>query len=563
MEDEPEETFCSICLESDTDDDNLILYCDNCNVPVHQICYGVMKIPSGNWYCYVCAKNGDVNNTKCQLCPFKGGAYKPTTKNSWVHALCANWIPEVSAADETGKKVNISDLDHERLLRCQMCNQKGYCVQCYHKKCTAPVHPYCVMNNCNNLKSGFTYHTDYTEDSNAFYYVCFCKKHNDANPEYDEISQKVQFNLKRKELVQKMLENLANGIKSSEDNDKSDDIEDFQSSENSFSTSVSNIQVNSKVQDTSASKRPRRENKITDESSTSMSLAETFMQLADSLLSYRNKPTHLQKVLESMSSEAKVFSSINDDSLTHLLVRIRRAKAIDLLAEQGLIPINELNKFGESPLFLAAQKGSEPCLQVLLKYKADISIGCAVSFNGLMFIETPLLAAIRKNYFHCVKRLLDSGASIQNPSDDIESATAIATRLGFDKVLELLISYGADINAKNVNNEDCLMIATKLNHEKCLLVIQNAISKEDAPLSTILTHEDTTDTQSDMKIDQIPIVDVSFGVSCLLCKSANRDVVFMPCYHICVCSVCGLQDSLKQCLICSDDINDRHQVFLS
>lgn len=59
----------------------------------HQACYGIQKVPKGSWLCRICALG---ILPKCQLCPKKGGAMKPTRSGTkWVHVSCALWIPEV------------------------------------------------------------------------------------------------------------------------------------------------------------------------------------------------------------------------------------------------------------------------------------------------------------------------------------------------------------------------------------------------------------------------------------------------------------------------------------
>lgn len=40
---------CEICLSGNVYDGNEILFCDKCNVAVHQGCYGVGVIPEGQW----------------------------------------------------------------------------------------------------------------------------------------------------------------------------------------------------------------------------------------------------------------------------------------------------------------------------------------------------------------------------------------------------------------------------------------------------------------------------------------------------------------------------------
>ena len=49
--------MCVICNNGDNEENNLIIICDGCSLPVHQACYGVQKIPEGDWLCAACLGN--------------------------------------------------------------------------------------------------------------------------------------------------------------------------------------------------------------------------------------------------------------------------------------------------------------------------------------------------------------------------------------------------------------------------------------------------------------------------------------------------------------------------
>lgn len=71
-----------------------MVFCDCCNICVHQACYGITSIPEGSWLCRTCSLS---QRPDCVLCPNKGGAMKCTRSGQkWAHVSCALWIPEVS-----------------------------------------------------------------------------------------------------------------------------------------------------------------------------------------------------------------------------------------------------------------------------------------------------------------------------------------------------------------------------------------------------------------------------------------------------------------------------------
>lgn len=139
---------CNICLDTQTTNENAIVYCENCSVKVHQSCYGVSIIPEGPWLCMVCSA-GLPEQPACIFCPNTGGPMKPTREGSWAHAICAWWIPEMRQALflyheelESRTKINSKRLE----LVCILCfRREGAPIQCTEKNCHRAFHPTCAQ----------------------------------------------------------------------------------------------------------------------------------------------------------------------------------------------------------------------------------------------------------------------------------------------------------------------------------------------------------------------------------------------------------------------------------
>ena len=103
--------MCNEQLMDYWDVNDQILLCDGCDVQVHKSCYGIQKIPDGEWLCAGCEDGVSnlIENGRgmCALCPTPKGALariKPKSKFStnWrapgyhAHVVCALTLPEIS-----------------------------------------------------------------------------------------------------------------------------------------------------------------------------------------------------------------------------------------------------------------------------------------------------------------------------------------------------------------------------------------------------------------------------------------------------------------------------------
>jgi hypothetical protein len=152
-----------------------MVFCDQCNICVHQACYGITTIPSGSWLCRTCVPG---IKPPCELCPNKGGAMKSTrTGSKWAHVSCALWIPEVSigCVEKMEPITKISSIPQSRWsLLCVLCKERmGSCIQCSVKTCKTAYHVTCAFKH--NLEMRAIIEDESAEDGVKL--RSYCQKH--------------------------------------------------------------------------------------------------------------------------------------------------------------------------------------------------------------------------------------------------------------------------------------------------------------------------------------------------------------------------------------------------
>lgn len=205
-EEEEDDECCCVCGAGDFESDNLIVFCSGCDIAVHQGCYGITRVPEGEWWCDLCANGARSDSSvRCAVCPGRKGALKRTLRGrwgGWMHVTCAQYLPALGFVhpETLRDAAGVDKLDRARLsLSCSLCERGAgatgaakargrakataapaadelgrvsACVQCSHGRCLAAFHVSCAQ------QAG--YFMEIREDADGCVHnEIFCRKHSE------------------------------------------------------------------------------------------------------------------------------------------------------------------------------------------------------------------------------------------------------------------------------------------------------------------------------------------------------------------------------------------------
>ena len=93
--------------------------------------------------------------------------------------------------------------------------------------------------------------------------------------------------------------------------------------------------------------------------------------------------------------------------------------------------------------------------------------------------ETLITTAVKKDLYPIVELLLENNASLYKPNKRSESPLMVASRLGYENLVRLLISLGSRPDTKDLNGNTALHLAILNKHEEIALYLINSRSNID------------------------------------------------------------------------------------
>ena len=148
---------------------------------------------------------------------------------------------------------------------------------------------------------------------------------------------------------------------------------------------------------------------------------------------------HFYKKLVDMGNQIELGSTLVHD----VLLGIERKLGLEDALQLEPSALNEVDKYGTTPLHWACWKKDINAMRVLLRWKADTE-------KVDLELNTPLVIAAFKSSSECVQGLLDAGANVRATNKFKWTPLHLACWSQSVEVVQILLHRGADPSAANI-----------------------------------------------------------------------------------------------------------------
>ena len=182
--------------------------------------------------------------------------------------------------------------------------------------------------------------------------------------------------------------------------------------------------------------------------------------------SYEGRISYMACVQLTYKEKAKVCFTIGPKGL------IEAVEALNLQEVQDAIEagaeINVANDGGYTPLMLAALRGNEEIVDLLISKGANVNV--ATKWGA-----TALTRAAQDGHLFIVELLLSNGAEINQSEYDGYTALSRAAMNGHEQIVKILLSKKANLNIRTKHGHTALTLAQENRHSRIVKLLQDAI----------------------------------------------------------------------------------------
>lgn len=168
--------------------------------------------------------------------------------------------------------------------------------------------------------------------------------------------------------------------------------------------------------------------------------------------------------VEKLLSRGVNVNARDDDGVTGLILAASRGeeKYVELLLNYGADIEMRENEYGMTAFWAAAIIGNRECLELLIRKGADVN---TKDNEGYTILENTIVSSTE-----CLKVLLRNGvqANAKNKKGTTALMQVVRTEREMGEYIEVLIKNGADVNARNDDGWTALMIAAASGIEENL-----------------------------------------------------------------------------------------------
>ena len=160
-------------------------------------------------------------------------------------------------------------------------------------------------------------------------------------------------------------------------------------------------------------------------------------------------------------------------------------------------PVDKQDERGRTPLYMAAEKGHDRVVEMLLEAKADVDL--KEDGRG----ETALHMAASKGHDRVVGILLEAKADVDKGNKYGETALQMAANRGHDRVVEKLLEVKADVDKEDEDGWTALHLAVNRGHDRMVGMLLEAkanVDRKDRDGRTALYHAIVQDNHKVVKI---------------------------------------------------------------